>query len=295
MTKVPDTVESSVTVPAMLATSDSHWTSAKSITPGYQVPSILASVRPGKLYSIFEPHTDMIKRGKANKPVEFGHKIFLAESRRGLVTDYWVIDGNPNDDVHVKSCVDRHRHRFGTVPDLYAVDRGFYSPTNVELVTAGGVKTESIPQRGGTKSPERAAHEKSRRFKTRAEVSRRDRGTHQRPVPWARHEALPLARLRALRSVRCWRRARQQPACLRRGATPASTSAQSSLIGTHSFSPLKAPRPQCVRAPWRSRSASDSLPLPDPLDLPSRCLLAYSQLPKPCKSRPSTRFETETS
>ena len=118
-----------------------------------------------KLYSIFEPHTDMIKRGKANKPVEFGHKIFLAESRRGLVTDYWIIEGNPNDDVHVKSCVERHRHRFGTIPDLYAVDRGFYSPTNVTLVTAAGVKTESIPQRGGKKSPERAAHEKSRRFK----------------------------------------------------------------------------------------------------------------------------------
>jgi len=118
-----------------------------------------------KLYSIFEPHTDMIKRGKANKPVEFGHKIFLAESRRGLVTDYWIIDGNPNDDVHVKRSVDRHQHRFGKVPDLYAVDRGFYSPTNVELVTAAGVKTESIPQRGGKKSPERAAHEKSRRFK----------------------------------------------------------------------------------------------------------------------------------
>lgn len=118
-----------------------------------------------KVYSIFEPHTDLIKRGKANKPMEFGHKVFLAETRRGLVTDYWIIAGNPNDDVHVKSCVDRHRHRFGTVPDLYAVDRGFYSPTNVELVTAAGVKTESIPQRGGTKSPERAAHEKSRRFK----------------------------------------------------------------------------------------------------------------------------------
>jgi IS5 family transposase len=118
-----------------------------------------------KLYSLFEPHTDMIKRGKANKPVEFGHKIFLAESRRGLVTDYWIIDGNPNDDVHVKSCVDRHRHRFGMIPDVYAVDRGFYSPANVALVTAAGVKTESIPQRGGKKSPERAAHEKSRRFK----------------------------------------------------------------------------------------------------------------------------------
>ena len=39
-----------------------------------------------KVYSIFEPHTDLIKRGKTLKPVEFGHKVFLAESAHGLIT-----------------------------------------------------------------------------------------------------------------------------------------------------------------------------------------------------------------
>ena len=37
-----------------------------------------------KIYSIFEPHTDLIKRGKVRTPVEFGHKVFLAE-RGGLI------------------------------------------------------------------------------------------------------------------------------------------------------------------------------------------------------------------
>ena len=50
-----------------------------------------------KLYSIFEPHTDLIKRGKTLKPVEFGHKVFLAESAHGLITDYRVLEGNPVD------------------------------------------------------------------------------------------------------------------------------------------------------------------------------------------------------
>jgi len=44
------------------------------ILKGEQVPT------SEKIYSIFEPHTDLIKRGKINKPVEFGHKVFLAES-----------------------------------------------------------------------------------------------------------------------------------------------------------------------------------------------------------------------
>jgi IS5 family transposase len=118
-----------------------------------------------KLYSIFEPHTDLIKRGKTNTPVEFGHKVLLAESRRGLITDYQILDGNPPDEAQVEPSLQRHRQQFGTVPRLYATDRGFYSPHNVTLVSTAGVALESIPQRGGRKTPQRAAYEKSRRFK----------------------------------------------------------------------------------------------------------------------------------
>ena len=50
-----------------------------------------------KVYSIFEPHTDLIKRGKVRTPVEFGHKVFLAESAQGLITQYDVLTGNPSD------------------------------------------------------------------------------------------------------------------------------------------------------------------------------------------------------
>jgi len=118
-----------------------------------------------KLYSIFEPHTDLIKRGKANTPVEFGHKVLLAETRRGLITDYQILHGNPADETQVEPSLRRHLEQFGKPPELYATDRGFYSPPNVALVNAAGVALESIPQRGGRKTPQRAAYEKSRRFK----------------------------------------------------------------------------------------------------------------------------------
>jgi IS5 family transposase len=117
-----------------------------------------------KLYSIFEPHTDLIKRGKTNTPVEFGHKVWLAESRRGLITDYQILDGNPPDELQVAPSLQRHRQQFGKVPKLYAGDRGFYSAPNLTLLSTAGVE-ESIPQRGGRKIPQRAAYEKSRRFK----------------------------------------------------------------------------------------------------------------------------------
>jgi len=67
------------------------------VLEGEQVPS------EQKVYSIFEPHTDLIKRGKVLKPVEFGHKVFLAESAQGLITDYRVLKGNPADSDQWKS------------------------------------------------------------------------------------------------------------------------------------------------------------------------------------------------
>lgn len=118
-----------------------------------------------KIYSIFEPHTDLIKRGKAQKPVEFGRKIFLAESRIGLITQYRVIEGNPNDDGHVPPSLEEHQRLFGGAPELYAGDRGFYSPANLEVCQQVGVEVACLPQCGGRKTPERVAYERSPAFR----------------------------------------------------------------------------------------------------------------------------------
>jgi transposase, IS5 family len=78
-----------------------------------------------KIYSIFETHTDLIKRGKAQTPIEFGHKVFLAESAQGLITQYEVLEGNPGDDQQVEPSLQRHKETFGRAPELYGSDRGF--------------------------------------------------------------------------------------------------------------------------------------------------------------------------
>ena len=118
-----------------------------------------------KIYSIFEPHTDLIKRGKVRTPIEFGHKVFLAESAQGLITQYEVLRGNPPDEVHVASSLKRHKEAFGRAPELYGSDRGFFSEQNVASCAHDGVKVVCIPQRGGKKTPEREAYEKSADFK----------------------------------------------------------------------------------------------------------------------------------
>jgi IS5 family transposase len=129
------------------------------VLEGEQVPNA------EKIYSIFEPHTDLIKRGKVQTPVEFGHKIFLAESAQGLLTQYEVLEGNPNDEQHVEPSLQRHQESFGHAPQLYGSDRGFFSEQNVKTCQRVGVQQVCIPQCGGKRTPQREAYEKSSEFK----------------------------------------------------------------------------------------------------------------------------------
>jgi IS5 family transposase len=129
------------------------------VLQGEQVPST------EKIYSIFETHTDLIKRGKVQTPIEFGHKVFLAESARGLITQYEVLEGNPGDDHQVEPSLKRHKETFGRAPELYGSDRGFFSETNLRSCKRNGVKVVCIPQRGGRKTAKRERYENSPAFK----------------------------------------------------------------------------------------------------------------------------------
>src|SRR6202521_4425675 len=129
------------------------------VLQGEQVPNA------EKIYSIFETHTDLIKRGKVLTPVEFGHKVFLAESAQGLITQYEVLQGNPCDEQHVKPSLERHKETFGHAPELYGSDRGFFSEKNLKSCKQSGVKVVCIPQRGGKKTSVRQAYKKSPAFK----------------------------------------------------------------------------------------------------------------------------------
>jgi transposase, IS5 family len=129
------------------------------VLDGEQVPT------DQKVHSIFEFHTHLIKRGKERKPVEFGHKVFLAESSQGLITDYQVLEGNPADTTQVQASLVRHQQVFQCPPELYAGDRGFYSADNVVHCQQAGVSQVCIPQRGGHKTAAQETLERSRAFK----------------------------------------------------------------------------------------------------------------------------------
>lgn len=118
-----------------------------------------------KVFSIFETHTDLIRRGKVLTPEEFGHKVLLAESAQGRITQYEVLEGNPADQNPVEASLLHHQATFDRPPYCYAGDRGFHSPDNEKTCKEEGVKPVSIPQRGGQKTPQRQAYEKTSAFK----------------------------------------------------------------------------------------------------------------------------------
>jgi IS5 family transposase len=117
-----------------------------------------------KIVSLFEPHTAIIRRQKAGKPVEFGHKVWLDEVDGGIVTRWSVLEGNPADSGQWRPAIDHHITLFGKPPYLASADRGLYSPANEAYAKEKGVRRVILPKRG-RKSEKRRAYEAQSWFK----------------------------------------------------------------------------------------------------------------------------------
>jgi len=118
----------------------------------------------GKLFSLFEPSTEIIRKGKAGKPNEFGKMVKLQEAENQIVTDYEVYDRRPYDADLLGAAIDIHEARLGRTPRLVAADAGFYSARNEAAAKARGVKRLCIPNRS-TRSRERKREQKRRWFR----------------------------------------------------------------------------------------------------------------------------------
>ena len=99
-----------------------------------------------KLVSIFEPHTDIIRRGKVNKDTEFGHKVWLGEVEGGFIAQYEVLDGNPADEAQWQPVLDKHVQLFGRPPWQVSADRGVHSADNELFADKLGVKRVILPK-----------------------------------------------------------------------------------------------------------------------------------------------------
>jgi IS5 family transposase len=81
----------------------------------------------GKLLSLFEPSTEVIRKGKAGKPNEFGKMVKLQEAENQIITDYQVYPQRPYDSNLLVAAIETHQVLLGRAPRLVAADAAFYS------------------------------------------------------------------------------------------------------------------------------------------------------------------------
>jgi len=117
-----------------------------------------------KLVSLFEPHTAIIRKGKAGKPVEFGRVLWLGETDGGIITQARVLVGNPDDAAQFVPSVEHHIQQFGRPPNLLAGDGKLATPTNERTAQQRGIRHVILP-RPGRKSSARVAYERQGWFR----------------------------------------------------------------------------------------------------------------------------------
>jgi IS5 family transposase len=125
---------------------------------GQQVPSA------EKVYSLFEAHTELIKRGKAGKPIEWGHKVLLAETEEKFIIHYEAMAQQRADKDLIEESLKMHDKVFGRRPAVFAGDKGFYESQKQIRSLSEKIETVSICKKG-RRTEEEDQRESTEEFK----------------------------------------------------------------------------------------------------------------------------------
>ena len=125
-----------------------------------------------KIVSLFEPHTDIVRKG--GRDTFYGHKVNLATGRSGLVLDAVVETGNPPDSTRCLAMLARHQEHYGAVPSHAAFDGGYASRDNLAQAKALGVAHVVFHKKSGLKqvdmTPSSWLYDQLKRFRAGIEA-----------------------------------------------------------------------------------------------------------------------------
>jgi transposase, IS5 family len=120
-----------------------------------------------KVVSIFEPHTDIIKKDR--RETFYGHKICLTSGRSNLISDCLIVEGNPADSSLPVQMLDRHDQIYGRYPLKVALDGGFASKDNLKAAKGKEIKDVCFAKKRGLKEEDMCRspwmYKKLRRFR----------------------------------------------------------------------------------------------------------------------------------
>jgi IS5 family transposase len=130
------------------------------VLDGQQVPN------DEKVFSIFEPHTELIKRGKQGKLVEFGHMIEIHQVKGKFITGYNTFEERPIEHEQLTPALDDHKELFGTYPSTVSTDKGYYESMDAvrALEQEKGISLVAIGKKG-KRSAEETEREHSPAFR----------------------------------------------------------------------------------------------------------------------------------
>jgi transposase, IS5 family len=121
-------------------------------------------VIPDRLVSLADPDARPIRKGKPQRPTEFGYTVLLAECERGFIATHHTHKGNPGDAAQLVPAVTEVIALTGRPPGTVVGDRGFGTAANDTALAVLGVQRIGIARKG-TPGKARAAVERTRRFK----------------------------------------------------------------------------------------------------------------------------------
>lgn len=102
-----------------------------------------------KIVSIFEPHTDIIRKDR--RDTYYGHKLALSGGASGLITDLVIWEGNPADSTMAVDMAKRQKEIFNRPPLKIAYDGAFASKANLAEIKDLGVKDVAFSKKCGLK------------------------------------------------------------------------------------------------------------------------------------------------
>ena len=120
-------------------------TARRRVIEGEQVPN------NEKLFSIFEPHTQLYMRGKTGQPVQFGRQVLVYEDAAGFVIDYLVMPRDQDDRDVVVQRTRKLQKRLKNKIQQLSLDRGFHSPENQKAL-AEIIPHPCLPMPGANQS-----------------------------------------------------------------------------------------------------------------------------------------------
>lgn len=125
-------------------------TARRRVLQGEQVPNA------DKLFSLFEPHTQLYKRGKAGQPVQFGRLALLYEDGAGFITHWYLLEREEQDRDVVVPQTRRVQERLQGAIEEASFDRGFHSPEN-QCELAKIIARPCLPKPGAKQAAAQAA------------------------------------------------------------------------------------------------------------------------------------------